>query len=390
MKPHFLSLLVLILTITFISCGNDPVSNVAKTINFVEEEYAPDKRLARCDLKLSGSGKDFIIRGETTESEAIEAVNHILDSLGIVYKNEINLLPADTAAYKVGLVNVSVANLRQYTGHSRELVTQAWLGYPMKILRKNEGWYLVQGPDMYIGYIDDLSLSLLLDDEYKTWAGKPKWICTATQTWVYQDREMQQIKSDMVLGNLLVHRATEEGVAELEFPDGSTGYVSADDGIMANDWLSNLEDSGDGVIRTAETMLGIPYLWGGTSTKGMDCSGFTRTVFAKHGYLLERDASLQVKTGMELPIDSTFAIYQPGDLFFFGKEGLTKNFIKHVAIYMGNGKIIHATGKVKIESLKEGDPDFAEDRYDTWLEVRRILGTGDKEGVKKFEEMPYL
>jgi hypothetical protein len=388
-----------------ISCIEDRVTIVSKIIESVGNKYAPDSRLARYEIKLAGYGKEFILSGSTTEKEAIDQLQKKLDSLGLVYNMKVDILPPDTARYKHGLVNVSVANLRAYRRNSAELVTQAWLGYPMTILQSHGDWLLVRGPDNYIGYLDKRSLTLLSDEEFQIWQEKPKWICTARQTWLYKKPMDSNVVSDMVLGNLLVLRSKEGIMVELEMPDGTICYANRNDGMPVSEWLETMPDQGDFIVTTAQSMMGVPYLWGGTSTKGMDCSGFTRTVFARYGYLLERDASLQARTGIELPVDTTFEMYQPGDLFFFGTErersgrnrknssdlsDTGKYKITHVAIYIGNGKIIHSSGKVKVESLKRGDPDFAEDRFDTWVQSRRVLGAGGKEDVIKFEQFPYL
>ncbi|MGE8205091.1 NlpC/P60 family protein [Heyndrickxia sp. NPDC080065] len=112
--------------------------------------------------------------------------------------------------------------------------------------------------------------------------------------------------------------------------------------------------NGDSIVKEAEKFLGLPYLWGGMSSYGYDCSGFSHTMCKANGYLIARDAHEQAQDGVDISLQDL----EPGDLLFFAyEEG--KGFIHHVAIYYGNGQMIHApnTGKsveiVKIEGVYE-------------------------------------
>ena len=101
----------------------------------------------------------------------------------------------------------------------------------------------------------------------------------------------------------------------------------------------------DNILATASSMLNAPYLWGGKSPLGIDCSGFTQTVFKVNGYKLPRDANQQVELGMAL---SFVEEAEPGDLAFFDNE---EGRITHVGILLNNEQIIHASGYVKIEKF---------------------------------------
>jgi peptidoglycan DL-endopeptidase CwlO len=92
------------------------------------------------------------------------------------------------------------------------------------------------------------------------------------------------------------------------------------------------------VLQTADRYVGVPYVWGGNTPDGFDCSGFTKYVFARQGVSLPRTSREQSRVGQGVDLD--FAAFQPGDLLFFAEPG---EAVSHVAIYVGDGQIIHAS-----------------------------------------------
>ena len=122
-----------------------------------------------------------------------------------------------------------------------------------------------------------------------------------------------------------------------------------------------------GVLRTAQAYLGVKYVWGGSTPRGFDCSGFARYVFAKHGVDLPRTSREQAHSGSAVPADFRYLI--PGDLMFFAEPGQA---ISHVAIYAGNGRIIHSstsTSGVGYTDLNSGGDWFV--AY--FVAARRVL-----------------
>ena len=111
-----------------------------------------------------------------------------------------------------------------------------------------------------------------------------------------------------------------------------------------------------GILRTADAYRGVPYVWGGNTPNGFDCSGFTKFVFAKHGIALPRTSREQSRVGRAVSAD--FRALRPGDLMFFAERG---EAISHVAIYAGNGEIIHSSssnGGVGYTDLNSGGDWF--------------------------------
>lgn len=119
---------------------------------------------------------------------------------------------------------------------------------------------------------------------------------------------------------------------------------------------------------TAKKYLNAPYLWGGKSPFGIDCSGFVQMVFKVSGYKMLRDAAQQAKQGKAV----SFSELLPGDLVFFKNK---ENHVVHVGIFLGEDKVIHASGKVRIDHLNEEGILHSESRVYThsFSHARRIL-----------------
>ena len=130
------------------------------------------------------------------------------------------------------------------------------------------------------------------------------------------------------------------------YPDGRQGYISKSIAMPEKKWRSGLKQDAADIIRTARTMIGIPYLWAGTSSKGVDCSGFVRTILFMHDIIIPRDASQQAYVGEHIDIASDFSNLQPGDLIFFGRKATAerKERVVHVGMYIGGKRFIHSQG----------------------------------------------
>ena len=116
-------------------------------------------------------------------------------------------------------------------------------------------------------------------------------------------------------------------------------------------------------------MIGIPYLWGGKSSKANDCSGFTQTVFRANSVQLARDARQQALQGLEIVTDSTFSNVRPGDLLFFGSG----ERVTHVGLSLGGYNFIHQDRDVHIDSFDSNADNFNSFRKKTLKKITRVL-----------------
>lgn len=391
-------LLLFILSASIFSACND-VPNQLDRANAlskeVRDEFVSDGRVALFDVNIEPRQGELLLVGETNIPEAKSKLLEDLDAAGLAYIDSLAVLPSPALEGKhFGVVNVSVCNIRSKPKHSAELATQALLGTPLRVLKQEGDFYFVQTPDNYIGWLDDGGLVPMTEAEFQEWMSAQRVVCVQDAAYVYSEKSADSGKvSDLVAGNILKSGGQEEGVYfPVIFPDGRRGYVLSGQVETYDKWMATRQPTAENILRSALEFIGRPYLWGGTSGKGMDCSGFTKTVYFLNGIQLERDASLQVHTGELVETDTaTWENLQPGDLLFFGRHGTAekKERISHVAIYMGDGKIIHSSDRVKIESLRRGDPTFVENRLKTFIRAKRILGSEGKNGVIALKDSPW-
>ena len=294
------------------------------------------------------------------------------------------------AAQEYGVVDISVCNLRATPDYDAEMVSQALLGTPVHILQITDknNWPQVQTPDTYTGWVHKDAITLLSFEEYHAWNAAPKIVVTALTGVVYAEPSPRSATvSDVVAGDRLKDLGRKGRFHRVGFPDGRVGYLDKKLGQPEAVWRASLDQSVDAILASALTMNGFPYLWAGMSPKGMDCSGFVRTVLFMHDIIIPRDAGPQSRTGERiLGLEDLL----PGDLVFFGRKDAAGPKVSHVGFYLGDGKFIHSLGLVKIGSFRPEDPEY--DAYNTgrYLFASRVLPFIDKqEGLNTTMTNPY-
>jgi hypothetical protein len=257
------------------------------------------------------------------------------------------------------------------------------MGTPLLILKEEDSWLFIKTPDGYLAWTENSSVAEKTTEEIKSWKRSKRIIYMNSTGWVFSDPGCSGIVSDIVAGAIVTELKEEKDFLKISLPDGRIGFIRKADATSL-DGFKNVPADGNDIINRAQSLLGIPYLWGGSSAKGADCSGFVQTVFFQNGVILQRDASMQAKHGKEIDISSSLMNLQPGDLLFFGKPG----HIIHVAIYKGNGEYIHSSGRVMINSLEPDNPIFNSYRRRTLVKAMRILGSKNN-GVVFLKDHPW-
>ncbi len=270
---------------------------------------------------------------------------------------EVRSISADSA---YAVVNVSVCSMRGEGRFTSGMTTQALLGMPVKVLQYT-GWYQIQTPDDYTGWVHRMVVVPMSEQKYDEWNRAEKIVVTAHYGFTYeQPDEHVQTVSDVVAGNRLKWEGSKGHFYRVSYPDGRLAYISKSIAKPETTWRSELKTDVQSIIRTAYTMMGIPYLWAGTSSKGVDCSGLVRTVLFMHDIIIPRDASQQACVGQHVDIAPDFSNVKPGDLVFFGRKATVaqKENVSHVGIYLGNRKFIHALGDVHVSSFNPEDKEY--------------------------------
>jgi len=224
---------------------------------------------------------------------------------------------------KYGICNLSIVPLRAEAADSSELVTQVLYGEVFKVLESRKKWSRIRlAFDSYEAWIDNKQFLFIEEENYNDISTQTPIVCEDLVDMVYtKDNQMLSIVMGSSLNGLAILNHDFEGSSvEAKFAK-------------------------DNLINTALLYLNTPYLWGGKTPFGIDCSGFTQMVYKLNGYPLKRDASQQVEQGEAL---SFIEESEPGDLAFFDNA---EGDITHVGIIMKDNYIIHAHGKVRIDRL---------------------------------------
>lgn len=350
-------------------------------IKVIKSEYAPDARIALFDVESNRSNGTYILKGESNLPEAVKDLKQKLRAQNISFVDSINMLPStEMEGNTEGIIKISVANLRLKPSHSSELVTQAILGTPVKVYKKDGGWYYIQTPEGYLAWVDYGGVTPFNKKDLSTWKAADKVIYLETFGFAYEAANTtSQVVSDLVAGNILELVGEENGFYKVKYPHGKVGYIEQSHAQPYGQWLLALNPSSKTLVETSKTLMGIPYLWGGTSAKGVDCSGYTKTIFFLNGIILPRDASQQIHTGVEVDTERNFENLIPGDLLFFGKKATATSPEKviHVGMWIGGNKFIHAMGDVHISNMDPTAEDFDEYNFNRYLRTKRVLGEED-------------
>ncbi|HET7746619.1 MAG TPA: NlpC/P60 family protein [Vicinamibacteria bacterium] len=255
--------------------------------------------------------------------------------------------PAGAAAATLdGVVIAAVENMYSAPDATRDVVSQAFLGQPVKVVETRDGFARIETPDRYRGWIPSAAIFTYPAPGAPRYASRgPVAEVTSLMANVYREPDVTSARprTQAPLGARLEVVEAPAGAdgkpgrwITVRLPTGERGYVQRGDVKLTEAGAAVPRGGPEDLVRTARRFLGIPYLWGGISPMGVDCSGFTSRVYAVNGVVLPRDARLQFDDPQAVPVER--AALQPGDLLFFGQKRIT-----HVGMYVGDGRFIHAT-----------------------------------------------
>jgi len=401
MSKMLITLIILVVfggIITF-SCQNNeniantnlPQEEVFKVLDSLQEIYAPDSRI---DLWKFEFDKDSvnILNGMVYNEKAFEAVKEKITALFPAIELKLELLPADKNENLVdAIITNSVATIRTHPKHSAEIATQALMGTPVKILKDGDNWILVQLPNKYIGWAYSFELAKLTKEDFAVLKTSTKVIYSQQNGYSYKTADSEgEIVSDLTAGCILFLEDSISEYYKVKYPDQRLAFVKKTETISANEWLKR-EPIAEKLVQKAKLFMGLPYLWGGTSAKAIDCSGFTSSIYFMNGILLQRDASQQTLYGKDVAIDKKFSELEVGDLLFFGrqKNDSLDEKVSHVGMYIGDSEFIHASGRVRINSVDSTRENYSQYYIHSFVRARRIINQDEGKGIQRIEENEF-
>lgn len=247
------------------------------------------------------------------------------------------------------MVSVPAAPIRRKPSHSREMVNQLLFGESVKILKtKRKNWFKIRS--LHDGYEGWMTGTQLLPVDENNALVKPGVVTT-------------DMLSELKLGEQKIHIPAG---SSLPFFENGKGVLGTEEYTYTGHFfkLKEQQPSFEMVKQLTTSWLNVPYLWGGRTPLGIDCSGFVQVIFKLMGIDLPRDAWQQAQEGR---VVKKFSMIQPGDLAFFDD----KEEIVHVGILLGDEKIIHASGKVRIDTIHKKGIE-SKDNYRRNLKLKAI------------------
>lgn len=353
----------------------------------------------------------------------------------------------EAAPKRWGIIDFSASYLRQSPDYESALETQELMGTPVEILGKNGYWLQVRTPQPYTAWCTDKGVHEVDEAGIEEWVSACRYIVISPHSAVYRERtERSDVVCDLLEGDIVravlgkpQPKAHPQGLpvrrngwAKVETPSGRTGWVKSSDVRDFRKWAKESAATGKTVVETAMRFVGTPYLWGGMSPNGFDCSGLVRFAYFMNGLLLPRNASQMAFCGRPVPVFGCQAAepgdgseegagdgseghlagiheeerraerpkeqcqfcadsLRAGDLLFFGKRGAdgTPDRITHVGLYIGDGRMIHSSHLVRVNSLVPGEADYYENAR-RLLSAVRIIGHENDTRDERFKAEPVL
>jgi gamma-D-glutamyl-L-lysine dipeptidyl-peptidase len=324
--------------------GHADVNRVPAYLAFLRREIVHDPKMTA--FSASGEVRDgkAVVTGYSEFVELSNSVTRFLEALGFVVDNQIEILPAKGLGdHAYGLVHASRSFIYSAPDLPRETLTEATMGETVFLLKAIDNQYLCHSSDGYVGYIAASDVRPV--DAKALAAYQNGWTAT-----VLRDTG---IDGDFLAAGSRLHATKNRtDIVVIQTPDGKAISIPADRVALRAAASPIVEN----VIAAARENMGTPYVWGGKTSFGIDCSGLIQSAFATQGIRLPRDADQQALCGVLTATRTYRGGLRRGDLLFFiaGRGG-----VHHVAIYLGENQYLQAVDKsVTIASFNPADKNY--------------------------------
>ena len=303
---------------------------------------------------------------------------------------------------RMAVVELSSIYMRQQPDYESALETQELMGTVVEIVDEKGYWREIVSPQPYRAWATEKGLVEMSAEALEDYMKAPKVIYSELYGHIYMEASSKAATiCDLVGGDVMRFIGKKGKWTEVMLPSGKKGYVPSKELEAHKGFFSIAQGEGsaesidpqttEAIIAEAEKLLGVPYLWGGMTSKGVDCSGLVRISHIMNGIVLPRNASQQINCGYRVPMEIDTMWWEEdsasdkgkaqelqkemlrrtqnlerGDLVFFGTpatEAGKKPRVSHVGIYLGDGEIIHSSHMVRINSLIPGTGNYYENSW---------------------------
>ena len=296
------------------------MDKVERALDDIRRKWVPDSRLGVFEVSLLPKG----VSGLTSSRDARDALRRLAAEAGLA--GDVTLLPDDSIVDGAAVVTAAIAPLLRETQVSSARVSEVLHGESLAVLERRDEWLRVKAPDGYVAWLPAGYVTTGPKDWAEDWSGRASARSLSADIVTAQGRRRLPTGARVAL---------KRGVVELA--DGQRGAVAA--GSVRREQELRVEARHLALPELAQKWYGgAPYLWGGRTEWGIDCSGLVQAVYAARGVELPRDSDQQFAQGSEVALKSDGGGYEAGDLLFFTERGR----VSHVALWAGAGRIVHS------------------------------------------------
>jgi gamma-D-glutamyl-L-lysine dipeptidyl-peptidase len=335
----------------------------------VRDQHALDPRISVFEVEVARRAGSLELAGVTSEATAAEALHReaAMVDPSVEVRDAVRRLPDPDDGDPIHAVaTAAVVPLLAGPIISETHVSQAVLGRIMTVLRREGRWLQCRSDDGYLGWVHRGYVELLDEADARAWQ-----IGADGEALLSLGAELVDEAGETVARLPWGARFVGTGDGTVRLPDGTAGRVVGEV-IPLAERAERFATDGDAMVRTAARWMGSPYLWGGVTPAGVDCSGFVQAVFHLHGIRLPRDSDLQALEGEHVEPDDRFSNLRAGDLLFFAE---TPDRISHVTLSLGGSRIIHSSlgnGGVRRNDVV-GETPYERELREIFVCARRYL-----------------